>query len=194
MGNEGVSEKRQKRRDSWARTINSCEAHRDTFQLELDRIKGLTARQLVDEGRLKYSVELKLTNGRTWLVRKVSYLMYAALKKGTLTARAARNMQALDDPRVIAELKLEDDMATAKKVTVGKTIKNTTEKKPRESASAMFQALLLAGELSDDKIFQKVQKKFGLDDKKRSYVAWYRNHLKKKGTPAPDPVVKGGKS
>lgn len=55
----------------------------------------------------------------------------------------------------------------------------------RETASAMFQQLIMEGKLNDDQIFSKVKSKFGLDDKKRSYVAWYRNHLKKGGKKPP---------
>lgn len=56
---------------------------------------------------------------------------------------------------------------------------------PRESAAQMFQDLIMAGNLTDDKIFEKVQAKFGLSDDKRSYVAWYRNKLKKDGKKPP---------
>jgi hypothetical protein len=62
------------------------------------------------------------------------------------------------------------------------------KKEPRESAAAMFKELIMAGNLSDDKIFERVQDKFNLDPKKRSYVAWYRNDLSKKGMNPPAPV------
>lgn len=57
------------------------------------------------------------------------------------------------------------------------------EKKP--SAAQMFQDLIMAGELTDDQIFEKVQSEFGLDEKKRGYVKWYRNHLTKLGQKPP---------
>jgi hypothetical protein len=57
------------------------------------------------------------------------------------------------------------------------------EKKP--SAANMFKDLIMAGKLTDDQIFEKVQKEFGLDDNKRSYVKWYRNDLTKKGMNPP---------
>lgn len=53
------------------------------------------------------------------------------------------------------------------------------------SAAAMFQALIRAGKKTDDQIFTEVQKEFGLDEKKRGYVAWYRNYLTKKGEKVP---------
>lgn len=61
------------------------------------------------------------------------------------------------------------------------------EKKP--SAAQMFQDLIMAGKLTDDQIFEKVQAEFGLDEKKRGYVKWYRNHLKKQGKNPPEPKV-----
>ena len=61
------------------------------------------------------------------------------------------------------------------------------EKKP--SAAQMFQDLIMAGKLTDDQIFEKVQAEFGLDEKKRGYVKWYRNHLKKQGQNPPEPKV-----
>lgn len=80
----------------------------------------------------------------------------------------------------------EIEMATkqAKKKAAKKAAKDGT-KVPRESAAQMFQDLIMAGNLTDDKIFEKVKAKFGLDDKKRSYVAWYRNKLAKDGKKPP---------
>lgn len=72
---------------------------------------------------------------------------------------------------------------------VVKTTAKTGEKKM--SAAQMFQDLIMEGKLTDDKIFEKVQEKFGLDEKKRGYVKWYRNHLKKQG--ANPPEAKAGK-
>lgn len=63
----------------------------------------------------------------------------------------------------------------------------TGEKKP--SAAQMFQDLIMAGKLTDDQIFEKVQAEFGLDEKKRGYTKWYRNHLKKQGQNPPEPKV-----
>lgn len=76
-----------------------------------------------------------------------------------------------------------------KAVKATKAEKSVTVKKepgaPRESAAAMFKALIMEGRFTDDKIFEKVQAKFGLDEKKRPYVAWYRNDLIKKGETPP---------
>jgi hypothetical protein len=87
------------------------------------------------------------------------------------------------------KLKQEDvDMAKTKlatKVGNGAAKKSTGAGPKRETASGMFQTLIMEGKLSDDQIFGKVKAKFGLDEKKRSYVAWYRNHLKKAGKKPP---------
>lgn len=61
-----------------------------------------------------------------------------------------------------------------------------TEDGKYTSASQMFQALIMEGKMSDDEIFDKVASEFGLDEKKRSYVKWYRNNLKKKGLNPPE--------
>lgn len=55
------------------------------------------------------------------------------------------------------------------------------------SASSMFQGLLIEGKKSDDDIFAEVQAEFDLDDSKRSYVNWNRNHLRKLGVELGDP-------
>lgn len=73
---------------------------------------------------------------------------------------------------------------------VAKKTKGSEPKVKRESASAMFQELIMAGKMTDDEIFAAVQEKFGLPDKKRNYVPWYRNYLKKAGMNPPEP--KGG--
>lgn len=67
---------------------------------------------------------------------------------------------------------------------VVKPTKHTGEK--RESAAQLFQDLIMAGKLTDEKIFAKVQEKFGLDDSKRGYVKWYRSHLRKQGKNPPE--------
>ena len=81
----------------------------------------------------------------------------------------------------------------AAKTAKGAKAKTNGEAKPRaprgETPASMFQALIREGKLTDSDIFAKVQAKFGLDDKKRSYVAWYRNYLTKKGEKVPGPVT-----
>lgn len=63
------------------------------------------------------------------------------------------------------------------------------EKKPKAdrgpTAASRFQDLIMEGKKTDDQIFATVQKEFGLDDGKRSYVKWYRNYLTKQGKNPP---------
>ncbi len=77
-------------------------------------------------------------------------------------------------------------IADIKKPGVGKKPSNLVKK---NSASQMFKDLIMEGKLTDDQIFAQVQKEFGLDEKKRSYVKWYRNDLKKSGMNPPDAKV-----
>lgn len=62
-------------------------------------------------------------------------------------------------------------------------------KKSRVSVSSRIRELILEGVLTDDKIFAKVQKEFDLDDKKRSYIAWNRSDLRRKGRNPPEAVA-----
>lgn len=82
----------------------------------------------------------------------------------------------------------EIDMAKAKAKAKQKKVdkKNGKASAPRETAAAMFCELIMGGKKTDDQIFAAVKAKFGLDDKKRSYVAWYRNKLKKDGKKPPE--------
>ena len=93
----------------------------------------------------------------------------------------------------------EIQMATAKKASTAKVekapkasaaapaekpVKVAAEKPAKKtgtSAAQMFKDLIMAGNLTDQKIFEKVQADHGLDDKKFSYVAWYRKDMIKKG-------------
>ena len=71
---------------------------------------------------------------------------------------------------------------TAVKVPGSSATTNTGPiKQPRRTAASAFKDLILTGQYSDDEIFATVQKEFGLDDSKRSYVAYYRRELKNKG-------------
>ena len=88
--------------------------------------------------------------------------------------------------------KLEEQKTTKPtKPTKVKAEKPAKVKKERgETAASMFRRLIMTGKLTDDKIFQQVQEKFGLDDSKRGYVTWYRNDLTKKGENPPTAKTK----
>lgn len=99
-----------------------------------------------------------------------------------------------EEQAIMAKSKLAGKSTTevvvdGKKVKVPGKAKGGGERK--DSASAMFQTLIMEGKHTDDEIFKRVAEKFGLDEKKRAYVAWYRNHLRKQGKNPPD--AKGGK-
>lgn len=79
--------------------------------------------------------------------------------------------------------------ADAKPAKAAKEKKAPAEKKERAArgptAASRFQELIMEGKKTDDQIFAVVQKEFGLDDSKRSYVKWYRNYLTKQGKNPP---------
>lgn len=75
-------------------------------------------------------------------------------------------------------------MATGRttKVDAPATQKNSDGVKVRkQTAAQMFRELILSNSYDDETIFKMVQKEYGLDDKKRSYVAYYRRELQQKG-------------
>jgi hypothetical protein len=75
---------------------------------------------------------------------------------------------------------------SAAKTTTKSVTKPAAKPQKAMTAAARFQELIMEGKLSDEKIFQKVQSEFDLDDSKKGYVTWYRNHLKKKGMNPPE--------
>jgi len=81
--------------------------------------------------------------------------------------------------------KVAEEKPTRRKRTAPRT-KKVESSGEYNSEAAMFQGLIMEGKLTDDEIFVQVQEAFGLDDKKRSYVTWYRNNLKKKGENPPE--------
>lgn len=91
-----------------------------------------------------------------------------------------------EEQTTMAKKTLANKTAVVVEDKSGKKVK--VEKQPRgETASGLFKQLIMEGKLTDEDIFKKVQDKFDLDDKKRGYVAWYRNNLKKTGANPPDP-------
>lgn len=84
--------------------------------------------------------------------------------------------------------KKEIEMANAKKnTTAAGSNKNTVKK---ETASQLFQKLIMEGKLTDDQIFAAVQKAFPeVPDKRRCYVTEYRSILNRKGKNPPKALV-----
>lgn len=107
------------------------------------------------------------------------------------TTKGRRTTNNTEEPAKASRRKTDPVAAPAKPAKAAKTTAvkapaaKSGEKKP--SAAQMFQDLIMAGKLTDDQIFEKVQAEFGLDEKKRGYVKWYRNHLKKQGKNPPEP-------
>ena len=71
------------------------------------------------------------------------------------------------------------------------------ERQPRgPTASSLFKELIMGTNVrnaqsfgwTDDEIFAEVQSQYALSDEKRSYVAWYRNDLRKKGENPPEAI------
>lgn len=96
-------------------------------------------------------------------------------------AKAAEPTKAAPKKKAAPRVKSASETKAAPKKAAPKA---TGEKKM--SAAQLFQSLIMAGKLTDDQIFAKVQEQFGLDEKKRGYVKWYRNHLKKTGANPPE--------
>ena len=109
----------------------------------------------------------------------------ATTKRTTKQAAATAKKKTSVKKKVTAKKKAPVKKAPAKKKVVAKK-KAPVKAGAYASAAQMFQGLIMEGKLTDDKIFAEVQEKFGLDDKKRSYVRWYRNNLKKKGENPPE--------
>ena len=126
----------------------------------------------------KQELEVATTKKQTADAGKVEK---AATKKAKALAEAPVKKAA---PVKKTEVK---KAAPVKKTEVKKAapVKKTEVKKA--SAAQMFQDLIMEGKLTDEQIFEVVQTEYGLDDKKRGYVRWYRNHLKKSGSNPPEP-------
>lgn len=69
----------------------------------------------------------------------------------------------------------------------GKKVKQPGEGRKGSEASAFLKKSIMEGKLTDEAIFAKAKELFGLDDKKRYYVSWYRWQLKKQGQKPPEP-------
>jgi len=99
----------------------------------------------------------------------------AALKKvGIAKADYARFISKTAD----GKFKCDINTAIESLLPPAKAVKRKMSHK--ETVSAVARALVLAGN-DNAEIWSVLQKRFGLDDKKRGYPAWYRNELRRKG-------------
>lgn len=100
-----------------------------------------------------------------------------------LSADLTKIEEAGGDPEAVVAPKkkwTKPDPNAPKKVAKGFDVAGLKDAKGDwKSSSAMFKGLLLEGGKTDDQIFKAVQKKFGLDDGKKGYVAWNRGWLKR---------------
>lgn len=123
-------------------------------------------------------------------------VMQALGKLTTITKEDVEMATKKKATRAAAPVKtVKKTTAKATKAPAGKAEKSVKEKKaPAEkkakadrgpTAASRFQDLIMEGKKTDDQIFATVQKEFGLDDGKRSYVKWYRNYLTKQGKNPP---------
>lgn len=118
----------------------------------------------------------------------------ASLRTGTRAKDLPANGQAKERPtraaNPVAGKKPVAAKPVAKKTAPAQVVAKTDTKAKApaagRSAADAFRELIRAGKLTDDAIFAKVQAEFQLDDKKRGYVSWYRNDLRKKGEKVPD--------
>lgn len=110
--------------------------------------------------------------------------------------KAARGAATVKTAKKTTKAAPDKAAKTTKAVKTAKPKAAAGEKKERAprgpSAASRFQELIMekakGGKTcahTDDEIFKKVQKEFGLDDSKKSYVKWYRNYLTKQGQEPP---------
>jgi hypothetical protein len=119
------------------------------------------------------------------------YVGFATILGGTSEAMAALStlVHVTTEEREMATKKAATtNIAKHTPVKTSVAAKKVGAKTPRvngASPAAYFRELIMKGGQPDSKIFAAVKAKHNLDDSKRSYVAWYRNQLKKQGKNPP---------
>lgn len=101
------------------------------FDTRLQAIKGLSSKDLVTYGTKEFATELPLGNGRTWLVKKVSYLELER-SKGGLSGKSAERLAKLDTAAGVKECK-DEESSTATSTGVGADGKYTQKIKPSKA-------------------------------------------------------------
>lgn len=134
---------------------------------------------------------------RKALTAEVGHLITATKpsdKSKVLPGHLARGLSSHDAPNCSASIRANRAQAKPVKAASAPTapkaakLKTVPTGQPKRTSAAAFRELIMAGKLTDDKIFASVQAEFGLSDDKKSYVKWYRNELTKKGLSPPPPV------
>ena len=105
--------------------------------------------------------------GARWLVDVAAAT--ASLVKGK-PGRKVNGAAMVDDPEAPA--------APAKRAA--KQAKTKVAKTERRTVSSVARALIRAGK-TNEQVFKALQQEFKLADEKRSYPAWYRSDLRRRG-------------
>lgn len=139
----------------------------------LDKLKEMSAKQLVEHAKTKFNVDLNIGNGRPWLYKKIAYLEQERVM-GTLTEMAAENAQDLDKPETIKEMKKEEERKEAAKMAT---------KKDNKPAKARHEKLdrveeLLKEKKTKEEISKIMTKEFGEKTGNPKNVAVYIYRIK----------------
>lgn len=155
----------------------------------------LTDQEIVEQVREKF--------GGNKTAKDVAYYRWDLRQKGVevpprVKPKESKDMATRKQKKKTASKKgttTKKSDAGKKKAGAGK--KQTGPKdfnaKPQNS-SQMFEQLIMQGQLTDDEIFERVQKQYGLPDTSRRHVGWYRWRLKRDGYNPPGAVRKNGQA
>lgn len=176
----------------YARTIGATE----TAMQALQRLTTVTEEDITMATAKKTAVATKTPfTGRKAAPATANEkaALAASLRTGTRAKDLPANSKTKEKPTraanpIAGKKKPVATKPAAAKPAAKAPVKATTKTKAPaagRSAADAFRELIRKGTLTDDAIFAKVQAEFGLDDKKRGYVSWYRNDLLKKGEKVP---------
>ena len=121
--------------------------------------------------------------GQVVSITTTEYKMATAKKAAITKAKPTAKAEEVKKPKAVAVKKAPAAPKVPARCHSDGENETATEK--RATPSQLFQELILEGKLTDAEIFAKVRAKFGLDEKKKGYVAWYRNYLVKQGKNPP---------
>jgi hypothetical protein len=93
---------------------------------EIMTLKKKSAKELVAYGKDIFDVDLKEENGKTWLIKKIGYMIQQRNQGTPLTGDVKKRNEELDKPEKIAELKKAEEKSAPVK---SKAAKKATENK-----------------------------------------------------------------
>lgn len=120
----------KKKREKVRMQLDSTRGWRTPLQVELDELKCLSSKGLVDFAKEEFDMGLDRENGWNWLYAKTAYKVFERHNDGVIAKSARKRMDALDDPAVIAEYK-EEEQIMRKTGSKKKGIEKKKESKPR---------------------------------------------------------------